>query len=498
MQAPAKPDLPILSVDKMAVPDGILFGLPTRFGTMPAQMKALLDASGALWAKGALSGKFAGTFFSTASQHGGQETTALTAVTYFSHHGMMYVPFGYANTALYNNDEVVGGSAYGAGTVADGDGSRQPTQLELGIAKNQGENFGVIVNTFVKGRHATEAPDIRNKSAAVTDESTTMGTEPTATATTVDTDHTTGAKVAGAGAVATGAGAGAAALAASKSHGDASDNAAPTNAANGTSGKLAKNALTGHPTDATDPNTTRTADNIVPTNETPKNVPAGIPKDATGNTAIEDDTIGHVTKDQLNAKDAAVPTADSAPSAGAAADTKSVETASATPGAGTTTAGTANVTDTPGAGAITADTANVTSTSGAGATTADTANVTSATGTGTNAADKANVTGAPDAGTTTAGTTDAGAATANKTAGTGASGAGTAAADGANADTTAVNKNQKNAGVNESTNAANTTSATNPSKDGVSAGNKVPARDNAATSNLKETKPKKKKWFCCG
>ncbi|KAI9354224.1 NAD(P)H:quinone oxidoreductase, type IV, partial [Pilaira anomala] len=154
MQAPPKPDLPIMTIDRLSEPDGIMFGLPTRFGTMPAQMKALLDASGALWAKGALAGKFAATFFSTASQHGGQETTALTAVTYFAHHGMLYVPFGYASPAQGAVDEVIGGSAYGCGTISDGDGSRQPTETELGIGHQQGENFATVVSTFVRGRDA--------------------------------------------------------------------------------------------------------------------------------------------------------------------------------------------------------------------------------------------------------------------------------------------------------------------------------------------------------
>ncbi|KAI8077139.1 NAD(P)H:quinone oxidoreductase, type IV, partial [Thamnidium elegans] len=154
MQAPPKPDLPIMTIDRLSEPDAIMFGLPTRFGTMPAQMKALLDASGALWAKGALAGKFAATFFSTASQNGGQETTALTAVTYFAHHGMLYVPSGYANKGVETVDEVFGGSAYGCGTISDGDGSRQPTALELSLARTQAENFASIVSTFVKGRDA--------------------------------------------------------------------------------------------------------------------------------------------------------------------------------------------------------------------------------------------------------------------------------------------------------------------------------------------------------
>ncbi|KAF1804126.1 benzoquinone reductase [Mucor lusitanicus] len=152
MHAPAKPDLPIITVDQLTEADGIIFGIPTRFGTMPAQLKALLDATGKLWATGALAGKFAGTFFCTASQHGGQETTALTTVTYFAHHGMVYVPFGFASAHLFDNSEVVGGSAYGAGTVANGDGSRQPTEKELEIARTQGENFGKVVTTYVRGK----------------------------------------------------------------------------------------------------------------------------------------------------------------------------------------------------------------------------------------------------------------------------------------------------------------------------------------------------------
>ncbi|KAI7869231.1 flavoprotein-like protein [Spinellus fusiger] len=153
MNAPKRPDIPVISPAQLSEPDGIIFGIPTRFGMAPSQIKRLLDTSGKLWSTGALSGKFAGTFFSTASQSGGQETTALTTVTYFAHHGMIYVPFGYANVNLFNVDEVVGGSPYGAGTVTNGDGSRQPSAIELGIARNQGENFGKIVNTYLKGKH---------------------------------------------------------------------------------------------------------------------------------------------------------------------------------------------------------------------------------------------------------------------------------------------------------------------------------------------------------
>ncbi|KAI8068691.1 NAD(P)H:quinone oxidoreductase, type IV [Gongronella butleri] len=155
MHAPAKPDIPIITAEQLAEPDGIIFGIPTRFGTAPAQIKALLDATGKLWAEGTLSGKFAGTFFSTASQHGGQETTALTTVTYFAHHGMIYVPFGFANSHLFDIDEVVGGSAYGAGTIANGDGSRDVSDREKEIAKQQGKTFGQIVKTYVAGKSAS-------------------------------------------------------------------------------------------------------------------------------------------------------------------------------------------------------------------------------------------------------------------------------------------------------------------------------------------------------
>ncbi|KAI7903998.1 flavoprotein-like protein [Cokeromyces recurvatus] len=151
LHAPPKPDIPIITVDALIKADAFLFGVPTRFGTFPAQMKSFLDATGALWATGALAGKFAGTFFSTASQHGGQETTAYTLMTYFAHYGLNYVPLGFTNSNLFDNTEVVGGSAWGAGTVANGDGSREPTEKELEIARTQGENFAKLLNIYHRG-----------------------------------------------------------------------------------------------------------------------------------------------------------------------------------------------------------------------------------------------------------------------------------------------------------------------------------------------------------
>ena len=144
----AKLDVPILDPrsEEFLQADAYLFGIPTRYGTMPTQWKTFWDATGALWAKGALVGKLAGTFFSTASQHGGQETTALTTVTHFAHHGMVYVPIGFTHKNLTDNSEVIGGSPYGAGTIAGGDGSRQPSEKELEIALYQGEFFAKFVN----------------------------------------------------------------------------------------------------------------------------------------------------------------------------------------------------------------------------------------------------------------------------------------------------------------------------------------------------------------
>jgi len=134
--------------------DGILFGYPTRFGGMPAQAKAVWDATGGFWMKGALVGKPIGVFFSTGTQGGGQETTTLTSLTNFIHHGMLFVPIGYTNPLTTNMNEVHGGSAYGAGTFAGSDGSRQPTNLELQVAEHQGSYFSQVATALKVGRAA--------------------------------------------------------------------------------------------------------------------------------------------------------------------------------------------------------------------------------------------------------------------------------------------------------------------------------------------------------
>ncbi|KAM0912042.1 hypothetical protein ACQ4PT_013061 [Festuca glaucescens] len=144
MGAPPKLDAPVITPQELAEADGILFGFPTRFGMMAAQMKAFFDATGGLWREQSLAGKPAGIFFSTGTQGGGQETTALTAVTQLAHHGMVFVPVGYTFGAkLFDMEKVQGGSPYGAGTFA-ADGLRWPSEMELEHAFHQGQYFAGI------------------------------------------------------------------------------------------------------------------------------------------------------------------------------------------------------------------------------------------------------------------------------------------------------------------------------------------------------------------
>lgn len=152
MYAPPKDydTYPIITKDELTQFDGFIFGISGRFGSINAQMRAFLDSTGQLWQTGALVGKPAGVFFSTAVQGGGQETIALTMVPFFVSHGMVYVPLGYTHPGFQNMDELHGGSPYGAGTYAKGDGSRQPSDLEKEIAVTQGKNFAVIASKLCK------------------------------------------------------------------------------------------------------------------------------------------------------------------------------------------------------------------------------------------------------------------------------------------------------------------------------------------------------------
>ncbi|KAJ7254312.1 NADH-quinone oxidoreductase [Mycena rebaudengoi] len=148
MYAAPKPAFPVITPEELAKYDAFIMGVPTRFGNFPAQWKAFWDSTSGLWASGALAGKYAATFTSTAGPGGGQESTFIATLSTLTHHGVIYVPLGYAHTfaQITNLSEVHGGSPWGAGTFAAPDGSRQPTALELEIATIQGTQFYNIVN----------------------------------------------------------------------------------------------------------------------------------------------------------------------------------------------------------------------------------------------------------------------------------------------------------------------------------------------------------------
>jgi NAD(P)H dehydrogenase (quinone) len=142
--------IPVAEPAVMAEADAIIFGTPTRFGGMTAQMRNFLDQTGQMWAKGALIGKVASVFTSSATQHGGQETTITGFHTTLLHHGMILVGVPYSCPGLTNMAEITGGSPYGAGTLAGGDGSRQPTGNELEIARFQGKHVAEITAKFTR------------------------------------------------------------------------------------------------------------------------------------------------------------------------------------------------------------------------------------------------------------------------------------------------------------------------------------------------------------
>jgi len=136
--------VPVADPETLPQADAILFGTPTRFGNMCAQMRAFLDRTGGLWAKGALVGKIGSVFVSTGTQHGGQETTITSFHSTLLHHGMLIAGCPYTEPGLTNMAEITGGSPYGAGTLADGDGSRLPSANELAIARFQGAHVAAL------------------------------------------------------------------------------------------------------------------------------------------------------------------------------------------------------------------------------------------------------------------------------------------------------------------------------------------------------------------
>ncbi|QJE73320.1 NAD(P)H:quinone oxidoreductase [Aerophototrophica crusticola] len=131
-------EAPVATVAELADYDAIVIGTPTRYGRMASQMANFLDQTGGLWARGALNGKVGSAFTSTASQHGGQETTLFSVITNMLHFGMVIVGLPYSFQGQMGVDEVKGGSPYGASTIADGNGSRQPSAVELDAARFQG------------------------------------------------------------------------------------------------------------------------------------------------------------------------------------------------------------------------------------------------------------------------------------------------------------------------------------------------------------------------
>ena len=140
-------EAPIATVADLADYDAIIVGTGTRFGRLASQMAAFLDQAGGLWAKGALHGKVGGAFTSTATQHGGQETTLFSIITNLLHFGMVIVGLDYGHAGQMTLDEVTGGSPYGATTIAGGDGSRQPSENELVGARYQGRK---VAETAIK------------------------------------------------------------------------------------------------------------------------------------------------------------------------------------------------------------------------------------------------------------------------------------------------------------------------------------------------------------
>jgi len=144
--------VPVAKPDQLADADAIIFGTGTRYGMMTAQMRNHLDQTGGLWLKGALIGKVGSVFTSTATQHGGQETTITSFHTTLLHLGLVIVGVPYAEQRQMSMSEITGGSPYGASTITAGDGSRQPSENELAIARYQGRHVATIAAQLKRGR----------------------------------------------------------------------------------------------------------------------------------------------------------------------------------------------------------------------------------------------------------------------------------------------------------------------------------------------------------
>ena len=139
-------NVPICTLDELASADAIIFGTPTRFGNMCGQMRQFLDATGQLWVKGALVGKVGSVFTSSATQHGGQESTILSFHITLLHHGFVIVGLPYTFQGQMRIDEITGGSPYGASTIAGGSGERMPSENEMDAARFQGKHVATIAS----------------------------------------------------------------------------------------------------------------------------------------------------------------------------------------------------------------------------------------------------------------------------------------------------------------------------------------------------------------
>jgi NAD(P)H dehydrogenase (quinone) len=145
-QAAFYKDIPDVTLEELAAADAVIFGTPTRFGNMVGQMRQFLDSTGQLWSEGALVGKVGSVFTSSATQHGGQESTILTFHVTLLHHGMVIVGLPYAFEGQMRTDEITGGSPYGASTIAGGSGERMPSENELEGARYQGRHVATIAS----------------------------------------------------------------------------------------------------------------------------------------------------------------------------------------------------------------------------------------------------------------------------------------------------------------------------------------------------------------
>ncbi len=143
-------NVPVAKVEQLADAHAVIFGTPTRFGNMAAQMRNFLDQTGQLWFKGGLIGKVGSVFASTATQHGGQETTITSFHTTLLHHGMVIVGVPYSESGLSHMGDITGGTPYGATTLTGSDGSRQPSENELKIARYQGKHVAEIASKLFR------------------------------------------------------------------------------------------------------------------------------------------------------------------------------------------------------------------------------------------------------------------------------------------------------------------------------------------------------------